>query len=188
MARVPGATLADDRPLSRRPQMTDTPDDAASRPPTRWETVQPWISLACRLGLAAVLITAAVTKFPPALSVQAVEAYDLFPHEIARLIGYTLPLFELALALLLLAGLATRYVGAVSAILMVVFIAGILSAMARGLNIDCGCFGGGGQVEPGETTYGLSIARDIVFAALGAFIAIWPRSPFALDRTLGLYK
>lgn len=169
--------------------MTDTRDDTtATRQPTRWEAVQPWLTLACRIGLAAVLITAAVTKFPPALSVQAVEAYDLFPTDVARLIGYTLPLFELALALLLLVGLATRYVGAVSALLMVVFIAGILSAMARGLNIDCGCFGGGGQVEPGETTYGISIARDIAFFAMGAFIAVWPRSPFALDRVLGLFR
>ncbi|GHC88148.1 hypothetical protein GCM10007079_32880 [Nocardiopsis terrae] len=174
--------------------MTDTSDDTptgatpASQPPSRWEGVQPWLTLACRVGLAAVLVTAAVTKFPPALSVQAVEAYDLFPEDLAQLIGYTLPLFELALALLLLAGLATRYVGAVSTLLMIVFIAGIVSAMARGLNIDCGCFGGGGQVDPGETSYGLSIARDIAFGAMGAFIALWPRSPFALDRVLGLFR
>ena len=167
--------------------MPDTLDDTP-KAPTRWETIQPWISLACRLGLAAVLITAAVTKYPPALSIQAVEAYDLFPTEVARLIGYTLPLFELALALLLLLGLATRYSGAVGAILMVLFIAGIVSAMARGLSIDCGCFGGGGQVDPEETSYGVSIARDVAFAAMGAFVAIWPRSPFALDRVLGLYR
>ena len=167
--------------------MTDTLDDTP-KAPTRWENIQPWVSLACRLGLAAVLITAAVTKYPPALSIQAVEAYDLFPTEVARLIGYTLPLFELALALLLLLGLATRYAGAIGAILMVAFIAGIVSARARGLSIDCGCFGGGGQVDPGETTYGLSIARDIAFGSMGAFIAIWPRSPFALDRVLGLYR
>ncbi|GAA0987733.1 MULTISPECIES: MauE/DoxX family redox-associated membrane protein [Nocardiopsis] len=170
---------------------TDESPDASTAPAvprSRWEAVQPWLTLACRLGLAAVLVFAAVSKFPPALSVQAVEAYDLFPVEVARLIGYTLPLFELALAALLLVGLATRYVGAVGALLMVVFIAGIVSAMARGLNIDCGCFGGGGQVAPGETTYGLSIARDIAFAAMGAFIAVWPRSPFALDRAIGLFR
>ncbi|MFI6576519.1 MauE/DoxX family redox-associated membrane protein [Nocardiopsis sp. NPDC050513] len=167
--------------------------ETTSAPPARdrtprWRTVQPWLTLACRVGLAAVLITAAVSKYPPALSVQAVEAYDLFPTDLARLIGYTLPLFELALAVLLLVGLATRYTAAATTVLMVVFIAGIVSAMARGLSIDCGCFGGGGQVDPEETTYGLSIARDIGFAALGAFIAIWPRSPFALDRPLGLFR
>lgn len=171
--------------------MTDTVEESPADPGTgrsRWEAVQPWLTLACRVGLAAILITAAVTKYPPALGVEAVEAYELFPPEIAELIGYTLPLFELALALLLLIGLATRYTGLVSALLMVAFIAGILSAMARGLSIDCGCFGGGGQVDPGETSYGLSITRDLGFMALGAFVAIWPRSPFALDRALGLFR
>ncbi|MFE3457200.1 MauE/DoxX family redox-associated membrane protein [Nocardiopsis aegyptia] len=168
----------------------DTADEttAPPAPASRWAVVQPWITLACRLGLAGVLFYAAVSKYPPALSIQAVEAYDLFPVAIAELIGYTLPLFEIALAVLLLVGLATRYTGAVSALLMIAFIAGIVSAMARGLSIDCGCFGGGGEVAPGETSYGLSIARDIGFAALGAVIAIWPRSPFAVDRALGLFR
>jgi uncharacterized membrane protein YphA (DoxX/SURF4 family) len=168
----------------------DTADATPATPPrsARWGAVQPWITLACRLALAAILVYAAVSKYPPALSIQAVEAYDLFPVGIAELIGYTLPLFEIALAVLLLVGLATRYAGAVTVLLMIAFIAGIVSAMARGLSIDCGCFGGGGQVDPGETTYGLSIARDIGFAALGAVIAIWPRSPFAVDRALGLFR
>jgi hypothetical protein len=109
-------------------------------------------------------------------------------RDLPAFLGYVAPPVEVLCGACLLLGLATRYVGAVSALLMVVFIAGILSAMARGLNIDCGCFGGGGQVEPGETTYGISIARDIAFFAMGAFIAIWPRSPFALDRVLGLFR
>ncbi|MBB6121391.1 MauE/DoxX family redox-associated membrane protein [Nocardiopsis algeriensis] len=175
-------------PSSQTPATDTSP--TSSRPGTgaRWNTVQPWLTLACRLGLAGVLLYSAVSKYPPALSVQAVEAYDLFPPDIARLIGYTLPLFELALAVLLLLGLATRFTGAVSTLLMLVFIAGIISAMARGLSIDCGCFGGGGQVDPEETTYGLSIARDIGFAAMGAVIALWPRSPLAVDRALGLFR
>ncbi|MFC3998579.1 MauE/DoxX family redox-associated membrane protein [Nocardiopsis sediminis] len=154
----------------------------------RWHTVQPWLTLAARLGLAGVLGFAAVTKFPPALSVQSVEAYQLFSPAVAELIGYTLPLFELALALLLVIGLATRYAGAVAGLLMLAFIAGITSAWARGLTIDCGCFGTGGPVAPGETAYGADIARDIGFLALAAIITVWPRSPFALDRLFGLHR
>ncbi|MFC4561379.1 MauE/DoxX family redox-associated membrane protein [Nocardiopsis mangrovi] len=164
---------------------------ATAEPPSRggrWDTVQPWLTLAARLGLAGVLGFAAATKFPPALSVQSVEAYQLFSPALAEFIGYTLPLFEIALALLLLVGLATRYVGAVSGLLMIVFIAGITSAWARGLNIDCGCFGTGGTVAPGETAYGADIARDIGFLVLAAIITVWPRSPFALDRLFGLHR
>ena len=82
---------------------------------------------------------------------------------------------------------ATRATGIVSALLMLVFIAGIASAWARGLAIDCGCFGTGGPVDADETAYGLDIARDLGFMALGLFLAIWPRSRFALDGALGLY-
>ncbi|MFD0774505.1 MauE/DoxX family redox-associated membrane protein [Streptomonospora algeriensis] len=155
---------------------------------TTYKSVQPWLTLLARLVLAGVLAWAAVSKLPPALSVQSVEAYQLFPSEIAEFIGFTLPLLELALALLLVLGLATRYVGAASGLLMVVFIAGIVSAWARGLNIDCGCFGTGGQVGEGETSYGFDIARDLGFLALAAVIAIRPRSPLALDRLFGLYR
>ncbi|RCV47388.1 MauE/DoxX family redox-associated membrane protein, partial [Marinitenerispora sediminis] len=123
------------------------PGPAGGAGPSRWAAAQPWVSLAARLGLAAVLGVAGISKVgAPALSVQAVEAYQLFPDSVNQFIGYTLPFFEIALALLLVAGLATRYVGAVGGALMVVFIAGIISAWARGLSIDCGCFGSGGQV------------------------------------------
>ncbi|MFC7328364.1 MauE/DoxX family redox-associated membrane protein [Marinactinospora rubrisoli] len=156
--------------------------------PSGWAAAQPWVSLAARLGLAGVLGYAGASKLgAPALSVQAVEAYQLFPEPVNQFIGYTLPFFEIALALLLLAGLATRYVGLVSGALMVVFIAGIISAWARGLTIDCGCFGTGGPVAAGETQYGLDIVRDIGFAALAGIVVLWPRSPFALDGALGLY-
>ncbi|MEY9212922.1 DoxX family membrane protein [Thermobifida halotolerans] len=165
-------------------------DGPPSRPTTasRWAKVQPWASLAARLALAGILGYAGYTKvIVPALSVESVAAYQLFSDDVNQFIGYTLPLFELALALLLLAGLATRLTGIVSALLMLVFIAGIASAWARGLAIDCGCFGTGGPVDADETAYGLDIARDLGFMALGLFLAVWPRSPLSLDRVLDLY-
>ncbi|WP_107491128.1 MauE/DoxX family redox-associated membrane protein, partial [Thermobifida fusca] len=111
---------------------------------SRWAAVQPWLSLIVRVALAGILGYAGYTKvIVPALSVESVAAYELFGETLNQLIGYTLPLFELALALLLLAGLATRVTGIISALLMAVFIAGIASAWARGLTIDCGCFGTG---------------------------------------------
>ncbi|QBI53947.1 MauE/DoxX family redox-associated membrane protein [Streptomonospora litoralis] len=162
-----------------------------SRPaaaPRRWAAIQPWVTLLARLALAGVLAYAAASKLPPALSVQSVEAYQLFSADVSRAIGFALPLLEFALALLLVVGLATRYVGGASGLLMIVFIAGIASAWARGLNIDCGCFGTGGPVAEGETQYGLDIARDLGFLALAAVVTIWPRSPLALDRLFGLYR
>ncbi|WP_407659369.1 MauE/DoxX family redox-associated membrane protein [Lipingzhangella rawalii] len=153
-----------------------------------WDTAQPWVTLLARLALAGVLGYAGLSKVTaPVVSVQAVEAYELLPPELARVVGYTLPAFEIALAVLLLLGLATRYVGALTAVLMVVFTAGIVSAWARGLSIDCGCFGSGGQVPPGEADYVTPLLRDLGFVLLAGIVMIWPRSPLSADQAFGLY-
>jgi hypothetical protein len=71
--------------------------------------------------------------------------------------------------------------------MMLVFIAGISSAWARGILIDCGCFGGGGALPAGaEAPYAWEIARDTGLAALAVFLVIWPRSRFSVDRAAGL--
>ena len=65
---------------------------------------------------------------------------------------------------------------------MVAFIAAVASAAARGLSIDCGCFGGGGQVAPGQTAYGAEILRDVGLLLAALWLAWQPRSRYALDH------
>lgn len=150
-----------------------------------WRGIQPWITTLVRIGLAAVLGYSGISKaLAPVMSAQTVEAYQLFPESIATVIGYALPFLEIALALLLLLGLATRSMGVASSVLFIVFVAGIASVWARGLSIDCGCFGGGGTVAEGQTHYLRDILRDIGFFAMAAWVAVWPRDKIGLDRFL----
>jgi hypothetical protein len=65
---------------------------------------------------------------------------------------------------------------------MVLFIIAIAQAWARGLNIDCGCFGGGGAVEPGQTKYLQEILRDTGLAFLAAYLIRYPSTKFSLDK------
>ena len=136
-----------------------------------------------RLILAGVLLWAGGAKLGDlGGSVRAVNAYQLVPYEMARVIGAALPFVEVALGLLLLVGLATRVVAAVTGALLVVFIAGIASAWARGLNIDCGCFGGGGELAAGaRPSYGWEITRDVALLAIAAALVVWPRSALSVD-------
>jgi len=152
----------------------------------RWQALRPWLGVAARLGLAAVWLIAGGTKVGDlAASGRAVNAYQVMPYDVATVIGAALPFVELALGLLLLAGLATRISAGVSAALLVVFIAGIASAWARGLAIDCGCFGSGGQLAAGQTpSYLPEILRDLGFLVLAGFLLIWPRTPFSVDGWL----
>jgi len=110
------------------------------------------------------------------------RAYQLLPNSLASLFGYILPWFEVGLGLLLILGVALRLTGLFGALLMVLFIAAISSAWARGLTIDCGCFGGGGEVAPGQTKYLQEIVRDIGLAAAGFYLYWRPDSRFALDN------
>lgn len=155
--------------------------------PGRWPVAQPWVTLAARLVVGAVMLWAGLAKVTdlPA-SVRAVRAFELLPEVLAKPVGYGLPILEITIGLLLVLGLLSRYAGAVVALLMLGFVVGIASAWARGLAIDCGCFGGGGPTDPGTTQYPLEIVRDLAIAAGAALVVVWPRSRFSLDQTLGL--
>jgi hypothetical protein len=107
----------------------------------------------------------------------------MLPISVANFIGIVLPFAEIGMGLLLILGAATRISAALSALLMVIFVIGISQAWARGLSIDCGCFGGGGQVEPGTASYLPELLRDAGLAALGIYLFRFPQSKFALDKS-----
>jgi uncharacterized membrane protein YphA (DoxX/SURF4 family) len=136
-----------------------------------------------RLGLGVVLLLAAVPKLSDAeQTVRAVRAYQLLPEVTVRPVAYALPYLELALALLLIVGLGTRVVAWISAGLLLVFIGGVVSAWARGLRIDCGCFGGGGVTD--DPKYGFEVMRDVGLLAVAVLVALIRRSALALDNAL----
>lgn len=150
---------------------------------SRLVAVQPWLSLIARLAMAGILVAAAVPKLLDlSQSVIAVRAYRLLPEAVVPLVGNLLPVVELLLAVVLLAGLFTRGAAIAWLILMAGFLTGIVWAWSQGLQIDCGCFGGGGDLAPGETTdYPAYLAERLGFVALGVFLVAWPRSRFSVD-------
>ena len=135
------------------------------------------IGVLARLILGVVLIWAGAAKVTsPALSARAVRAYQILPYDLAGYVGYALPVVEVLVGLLLVIGLFTRASAVVGGLLMLAFIIGISSAWARGLSIDCGCFGGGGTIAAAQTQYPLEILRDIGVAACAAWLVVRPRT------------
>ena len=138
-----------------------------------------------RLGLAAVwLVSGGAKAVDPNQTYLAVRAYDVLPESAVHPVAAVLPFFELALGLLLLLGLGIRWVAVASAVLLLVFIAGVAQSWARGLTIDCGCFGGGGHVAAGQTEYPLEIARDAGFLVLAGWLVVRPHGALSLDGWL----
>ena len=144
---------------------------------------QPWIGLVARLILGGVLFLAGYLKVDePDKSQMAVRAYEMLPISIANLLGLVLPFVEVAIGALLILGSLTRLMAALGGFTMVIFIIAIAQAWARGLNIDCGCFGGGGTVAPGETKYLQEILRDLGLVFLALYLIRYPSTKFSLDK------
>jgi uncharacterized membrane protein YphA (DoxX/SURF4 family) len=162
----------------------------ASQPPRRGAMALPWVTTVARLILGVVLIVAGVPKFrDPIQSVTAVKAYQLLPDPVATTVGHVLPIAEIILGILLVVGLLTRVSAVLGGLLMLAFVFGIAWAWANGLKIDCGCFGGGGQLAAGEEpTYLLDIVRDFGLVVCAAWTALFPPGRLAMDTLLGLGK
>lgn len=144
-----------------------------------------WAGLAARLVVGGVWIYAGAIKLPdPDQSVNAVRAYELLPGDTAVTVGHVLPILEIVVGGMLVLGLLARGAAAVSALLFVAFIIGIASVWARGLEIDCGCFGGGGYDPDASSKYPWEIARDTALLALSLYVVWLPRSRAALDSLL----
>lgn len=144
-----------------------------------------WIGLVARLVVGGVWIWAGWLKVgdTPA-SVSAVRAYQLLPYGLAETVGRLLPMLELVIGVALVLGLVTRVTGAVSALLQVAFIIGIASVWARGLSINCGCFGDGGADPNAISRYPWEIARDVALLLASAYLAWRPRTALSLDSVL----
>jgi len=145
-----------------------------------------WVGVLARLVVGGVWLVAGLLKIPdPTENVRAVRNYRLLPEAVVPFIGHTLPVLEIIVGACLLAGLLVRANALMSGVLLLAFIVGIAAAWARGLSIECGCFGGGGgTVQDPRAAYAWEIARDIGLLAASAWLVYRPRSPWALDNGL----
>lgn len=143
------------------------------------------IGTLARVGLAAVFLISGYIKASDLdQTYVAVNAYQVMPKPAVEVVAAVLPWFELALGLLVLLGVGTRLVAVISVLLLLTFMAGVTQAWVRGLSIDCGCFGGGGDVAADKTSYGLELLRDTGFIILAAWLIVRPTTLLSLDEWL----
>jgi uncharacterized membrane protein YphA (DoxX/SURF4 family) len=145
-----------------------------------------WLGVLARLVVGTVWVVAGALKIPdPTESVRAVRNYRILPEAAVPLVGHSLPVLEILVGVCLLLGLLVRANAVLSCVLLLAFIAGIASAWARGLSIECGCFGGGGgTLEDYASKYPWEIARDVGLLLASGWLVLRPRSPWALDNRL----
>ena len=128
--------------------------------------------VALSLGLAAVFIYAGVEKMGDALQfADSIAAFAILPAAFISLLALSLPPFEIACGLLLLWPSTRRVAALAIALISVVFFSALLSALARGLTLDCGCFGIG---APSRPRMWIELGLNVVLA--GGSLLIYLRS------------
>jgi uncharacterized membrane protein YphA (DoxX/SURF4 family) len=147
--------------------------------------VKEWIGLLARLVVGVVDLLAGLAKFSdPAANVRQVRAFQVLPEAVVPTVGHALPTAELIIGGALILGLLTRLFAVIGALFFIAFIIGIAAAWARGLEINCGCFGSQGVPADPQRQYAIDIARDIGLLLCCVWLIIWPRTRLALDNLL----
>jgi uncharacterized membrane protein YphA (DoxX/SURF4 family) len=139
------------------------------------KTIGGWASLLGRLFLGGVYIVAGAVKIPdPGQFAQAVANYRILPHEAINMVAITLPWIEVLAGAFLILGIWWKASAWLINCMTLVFIVAITSAVMRGLDIECGCFGTVGGRSAGLT----AILEDVLLLACGLWL-VWQRKPGA---------
>src|SRR3954452_7391424 len=144
----------------------------------------PWIGLAVRVAAAAIWLSAGVAQALDFTAFQSqIAGYDVLPAGLVEPVAYVLPIGEILLGCYLLVGALVRPAAIVSTVLIGIFIAAQAQAWARGLVINCGCFGTADLQRVGAGT----ILRDVALAVPSLILVVWPARHLSVDKTvLGL--
>jgi uncharacterized membrane protein YphA (DoxX/SURF4 family) len=109
--------------------------------------ISKWINIIIRIILGGLFIYAAIPKIlNPLEFALTVENYQIISPILSHYSALFLPWLELYCGILIIINQWTKYASLILAILLLIFIAALISVIIRGLEIDCGCFAvGGGQ-------------------------------------------
>jgi uncharacterized membrane protein YphA (DoxX/SURF4 family) len=127
----------------------------------RW-TSHPAVVRACQIVIGILFAWAALAKLGQleAFATQ-VHNFRLVPVALENLVALTLPWIELLAALALILNVRARSGAVVVTALLAVFTVGVLQAMIRGLDFECGCFG---------TSDGTRVGMFKILQNLGMFV------------------
>ena len=126
------------------------------------------VSLIVRIIVGGAFAVAGVLKIlQPATFAADIGNYRLLPHEAINLLAIMLPWIEVIAGLLLVAGIWRRASATLIAVMLVVFLIAIGQALARGLDVRCGCFG---TVEARRVSV-LALGEDTALLAMAAWLA-----------------
>ena len=138
-----------------------------------------FVEVVCRIGLGALFIYSALAKISdPDDFARAVMRYGVLPDFTVGIFSLTMPMLELLAGLSMLFTKWLRESALLVSGMLAMFIVALIQALARGLEISCGCFGVpsvGGREE-----IVIALVRDVVLIVPSVWLMfrangrIWP--------------
>lgn len=148
--------------------------------------------LLARVAIGGLMIFTAYLKLKPADGLLAsgpqtfalnIKAYQILPDHLVMLAAFVIPWAELLAGLLLLLGLRARAASLVLCLLLASFTVGVVSVIARGMNIECGCFGSFKLLCSGPITW-CKVGENALLLALAAWPLVRGPGLLAVDSLL----
>ncbi|HET9886008.1 MAG TPA: MauE/DoxX family redox-associated membrane protein, partial [bacterium] len=126
-----------------------------------------------RIALGALFLAAALPKLQdPAAFAKSVANYHLLPETPGRILALVLPPLELLVGAFLILGIFDAGASAIAFSLMLIFTLAVGAALARGLDISCGCF----ETEGGSKVGMKKIVENLLLIAAAWIVAKGDRS------------
>jgi len=134
-----------------------------------------------RLIVAGMFLFAALPKLlDPVSFARDIDNYRMVPDALIGPLALMLPVAEILIGAALVSGVYARGAALVAGAMLLGFAAGMIQAIARGINLDCGCFG---QFAEAQVSW-WTVARNLVLFALSLAVAAGPDMPlWPLRRT-----
>ncbi|MDR1497093.1 MAG: hypothetical protein LBS59_01575 [Puniceicoccales bacterium] len=120
------------------------------------------------LALTGIFLYTGITKLlDGVLFADAVAGYKVLPVWGVNVVAVVLPMLEVVVGVAVLVRRTRRAALGIMGVLLGVFMVALVQAKVRGLEIDCGCFGGGKAEKSGLYW---AVARDVVLLGMVVFL------------------
>ncbi|MBX3390103.1 MAG: DoxX family membrane protein [Phycisphaeraceae bacterium] len=143
----------------------------------------------CRFAVAALFLFAAYQKlFAPDSGPQkfalAVHSFKILPDHLVLLATGVIPWLEVICGILLICGLWTRAAATLLALLLIGFTAAVISVLARGLPVSCGCFGNLTLLCSKDVMTGCKVAENALILLPTLLVAVFGGGFLDSDRPM----
>ena len=140
-----------------------------------------WLAVPARWYLGGLFVVACWHKIAqPGAFALDIATYGILPLALVNPMALILPYVEAVAGICLLAGVRVRAAALLVCGMMAVFLAALLIALGKGLDMSCGCFASqGGEADPISW---LTVLRDAAWLALGLYVLFFDRCRLGLEN------